>query len=37
MAQFGKAPPKLRLEADAGAMKQHLVVQVARPDGPKLS
>jgi hypothetical protein len=27
----------LRLEADAGAVKQHLVVQIARPDGAKRS
>jgi hypothetical protein len=37
MVQFSKAPSMLRLEADAGAMEQHLVVQAARPDGPKLS
>jgi hypothetical protein len=28
---------KLGLEANAGAVKQHLVVQIARPDGAKRS
>jgi hypothetical protein len=35
VALQGQLPSGLRLEADAGAMEQHLVVQISRPDGPK--